>query len=1068
MTEPNYFFQKLYGFAQSKMPKLSLLFLVFLISPIFLLAQSGEREIAGVVFDENGEPLPSVTVIVENSTRGVITDVDGTFKIPVSNEDVLVLRYLGYEDLRIKIGVQEKIIATMNPKRDELEDVTVVGFARQKKESVIASVSTINPSELKVPSSNLTSGLAGRMAGLISYQLSGEPGKDNTNFFIRGVTTFGYSASPLILIDNIESTSDDLARLSSDDVAAFSIMKDATATSIYGARGANGVILVTTKEGREGPAKLNIRFENSISTPARNIEFADPITYMNLYNEAKLTRNPSAIREFSDEKIASTAAGGNPYVYPAIDWYDELFKKATMNQRINVNISGGGGVARYYVSANFSNDNGVLKVNNMNNYNNNINVKRISLRSNVNISLTKTTQLDVRVNTNFDNRTGPLDGGDIMYRKVLSASPVHFPKAFAPDENNIHTRHILYGNYGTGNYLNPYADMIKGYNEYSSNMVTAQLQLSQDLSFITEGLKVRLLANAIRNSDYTLSRQTIPFYYSVGYYDKQKDKYTLNQLNPDEGREDLNYTPGTPIVNGKFYYEGAVTYDRGFGNHKVGGLLVGIMSNYVTGNPANDPSTNKPSLQSSLPSRNMGLSGRLTYAYDSRYMLELNFGYNGSERFSKKERFGFFPSAGVGYMISNESFWKKNKYIDGLKFKATYGLVGNDRIGSANDRFFYISQVLFDAGISPIYFGENFTEQIQTISTTRYGNPFISWEVARKLDIGVEMTLFDFLEIHADYFSEKRKNIFQKRANIPAEAGFAADLFANVGRSSSQGFEIQADANKSFGKDLWLGFRGNFTYARSKYDYLEERARPYPWLGETGRPIGQRYGYIAERLFIDDADIANSPKQSAFGTYMPGDIKYRDINGDDIIDGNDIVPIGYPEVPEIIYGFGISVGWKNLDFSCFFQGSARSSFYIDALRTTPFLNAAIADRDIFGDRIAPNNILKTYADSYWSESNRDSYAAQPRLTTEVVNNNIQPSTWYLRDGSYMRLKSVEIGYTLTTKWAEKIRMKQLRVYLSGLNLLTFSKFKDWDVEQGGNGFNYPIQAVYNIGVNINF
>ena len=1032
--------------------------LLLLFSQFQVLIAQTTKEITGNVYDELGEPLPGATISVDKSTRGVATDVDGTFSIKVKDTDVLIFSYLGYQEQRITVGKQTRIVVKLLPKTDELDEVTVVGFAKQKKESVIASVTTIKPSELKVPSSNLTQGLSGRLAGVIAYQSSGEPGKDNVNFFIRGVTTFGYSSSPLILIDNIESSTDELARLPVDDVASFSIMKDATATAIYGARGANGVVLVTTKEGKEGPAKVNIRVENSISTPARNIEMADPITYMKMYNEAVVTRNPLAPRPFSDEKIANTGKGLNPYVYPAIDWYDELFKDMVMNQRVNVNLSGGGTMARYYVSANFSQDNGALKVDKKNNYNTNIDLKKIQVRTNVNLDLTKTTQLDIRVNADFQDYNGPIDGGDAMYRKVRVSSPVMFPKYFAPDDSNVLTKHILFGNAGEGNYLNPYADMVRGYRDSHETTVTAQMELSQQLDFLTEGLSFRLLANTTRYSGFSLVREIAPFYYDIGYYDKENDRYTLNQLNPETGREDLNYTAGTPTVSSTYYFEASINYARKFGKHDVGGLLVGTMRESVTGNA--------PNVQQSLPSRNIGLFGCATYAYDSRYLFEFNFGYNGSERFAEKERFGFFPSAGVGYLISNEAFWPKNKFVNKLKLKGTYGLVGNDKIGDLNDRFYYLSEVNLNAGESGIRFGEDWQQGLQTIAITRYANPYITWEVAKKLDIGIEMTLFDLLEIQADYFQEKREKIYQSRPTIPAELGYAAGLAANVGRASSRGFEVQMDANHSFNKDWWLSLRGNFTFARSNYEYAEEARLNYWWQTVTGYPIGQQRGLIADRLFIDEADIANSPKQM-YGDYMPGDIKYRDINGDDIIDNNDIVPIGYPTVPEVNYGFGASVGYKNFDFSFFFQGSGRSSFWVDARANTPFVNASSFDES-FGGRIAPNGLMQCWVDSYWSETNRDSYAAMPRLTTETVENNIQASTWWIRDGSYIRLKSVEMGYTFPDKILKKLRMSNLRIYASGLNLFTFSKFKEWDVEMGGNGFNYPIQAVYNIGLNIGF
>ena len=873
------------------------------------------REVTGIVYDELDQPLPGATVSVDKSTRGVVTDLDGTFSIKVKDTDVLIFNYLGYQEQRITVGKQQVIKVKLLPKTDELDEVTVVGYARQKKESVIASVTTIKPSELKVPSSNLTHGLAGRLAGVITQQSSGEPGKDNVNFFIRGVTSFGYSVSPLILIDGIEASSEELARLPVDDIASFSIMKDATATAIYGARGANGVVLVTTKEGKEGPAQIDIRLENSFSVASREVEMADPVTYMKMYNEAIVTRNPLSPRLFSDEKIANTGKGLNPYVYPAIDWYDELFKKTVINQRATVSLRGGGKTARYYVSAALNRDNGALKVDKKNNYNNNIDIKNIQLRTNVNLNLTKTTQFDIRVNANFRDYNGPIDGGDAMYHKVRISSPVMFPKSFAPDDSNVLTKHVLFGNAGQGNYLNPYADMIRGYKEAHTTDLSAALQLSQKLDFITKGLDIRVLANFTRYSGFSLQREVSPFFYSIGYYDKATDRYTLNQLNPESGREDLNYWSDAPQANSTYYFEGAINYARQFGKHEVGGLLVGIMREYATANAG--------SVQESLPARNIGLSGRATYAYDSRYLFEFNFGYNGSERFAKNERFGFFPSFGAGYLISNEPFWPENKYVNKLKVKATYGLVGNDAIGNRRDRFFYISEVNLNAGGS-IPFGDNWQQSYPTVAIGRYSNPNITWEVAKKLDIGIETTLFDFLEIQADYFQEKREKIFQSRPTIPVELGFAAGLAANVGRASSKGFEMQIDANRWFTNDLLVSLRGSFTFARSNCDYKEEERKNYWWLSEMGQPMNQMRGLIADRLFIDEADIANSPRQT-FDDYMPGDIKYRDINGDDVIDDNDVVPIGYPYFPEINYGFGVSVKYKNFDASVFFQGAGLMS-----------------------------------------------------------------------------------------------------------------------------------------------
>ncbi|MDR0699592.1 MAG: TonB-dependent receptor, partial [Tannerella sp.] len=863
---------------------------------------------------------------------------------------------------------------------------------------------------------------------------------------------------PLILIDNVELSSSDLARLQPDDIASFSIMKDATATALYGARGANGVILVTTKEGREGKTVLNIRMENSLSMPVRKVDIVDPVTYMQLHNEAILTRNPLAPRKYSMTKINATARGENPYIYPAINWYDELFNEYASNQRINANISGGGNVARYYIAATFNNDNGVINVDPRNNFNNNINLQRIQLRSNTNINVTATTKVDVRISGTFEDYSGPMWNGDQLYEAAMNANPVLFPKYYEPNEELKYTNHILFGNSGTGNYLNPYAETVKGYKEYSQSNIIAQIELKQNLDFFTQGLRFRAMGNTTRYSYFDVSRYYNPFYYALGFYDPPTGNYGLTNLNPNSGTEYLNYQEGGKNISTSFYGEAVLDYNRTFGDkHAVSGLLVGIMRQTLNANAGD--------LQKSLASRNMGLSGRFTYAYDSRYFTELNFGYNGSERFHNKERFGFFPSIGLGYILSNETFWPDEwkRIINKLKFKGTYGLVGNDAIGDANDRFFYLSNVnLNDVDYQQVSFGKDFGYRPAGISISRYANENITWETSKKVNLGLELGILGKFEIQGDWFYEYRTNILMNRAAIPSTMGLQANLRANVGEASSRGFEISIDGNHSFNKDFYIQGRTNFTFATNRYEVYEEPHYPYYWRSWVGLKIGQPTALIAERLFIDEADIANSPTQT-YGEYHPGDIKYLDINNDMQIDDNDIVPVGFPSTPEIMYGFGLSTGYKGLDVSFFFQGSARSSFFIDSKLSAPFLNLKYMDHD------TNNAMLQAWADSYWSENNRDIYALWPRLSAEeVTNNTSRKNTWFLRDGSYIRLKSVEGGYTLPPKLTEKIRIKNLRIYFSGLNLLSFSKFKTWDVEMGGNGLGYPIQRVYNIGLNIGF
>lgn len=1030
--------------------------------PVTITAPKQEKKfIKGKVTDTLGESLPGATVTIEGTPRGVTTDIDGSYSIDAQPTDKLVFQYLGMEPQTISVGNQEVINVTLKEKADMLDEVTIVAFAKQKKESVIASVATVNPGELKVPSSNLTTAFAGRISGLISYQRTGEPGQDNADFFIRGVTTFGTGkANPLILIDGVEMTSEDLSRLTTDDIASFSIMKDANATALYGARGANGVILVTTKEGKEGKVRVQFRLEGSFSTPTENVKLADPVTYMRLHNEAVRTRDPMAALPYSTAKIINTERGTDPLRYPAVDWNDMLFKNSTFNQRYNLNISGGGKVARYYIAAAYSKDNGVIKEDKRNNFDNNINIDRYILRANVNVNLTKTTEAVVRLYGAFDDYSGPLDGGSTLYKKAMHASPVLFHPYYQADKANEYTKHILFGNYDTGKYLNPYSEMVKGYRTSDRSNMFAQFELKQDFSFLLKGLSARGLFNVSRYSLLEVKHSFKPFFYQLAGTTNASD-YQLVPLNPDEGTDYLEYNKQPQKLTSTMYFEGALQYNSKFAEkHDVSGLLVYTMREYLDGNANN--------LQSSLPYRNIGLAGRFTYGYDSRYFIEANFGYNGSERFAKNERFGFFPSIGGGWIVTNEKFMEpyQNK-ITKLKLKATYGLVGNDDIGRESDRFFYLSQVNMNNSGRGFTFGDDFGYTRNGISISRYEDPYITWEVSRKMNLGFELNLWNSLEVQFDYFTENRSKILQERSDIPTTMGLQANPSSNIGKAKGKGFDMSVDYNKSFSKDMWAIFRGNFTYATSKYvvydepDYIQA-----PWRSKIGRKISQQYGYVAERLFLDDEEVKNSPKQT-FGEYGAGDIKYKDINGDMKIDENDQVPIGYPTTPEIIYGFGITAGYKNFDISCFFQGSARSSFWIDPKLTAPFVKAPEDDATFTGFE-HERALLQHWADSYWSEDNRNIHALWPRLSNTPNVNNQQKSTWFMRDGSFLRLKTIEIGYSLPRKWTQKISMQNVRFYVTGNNLLVFSKFKMWDPEMAGNGFSYPLQRVFNFGVNVEF
>ena len=1014
-------------------------------------------KVTGAVSDDIGEPLIGVTVAVRGTTQGVVTDMNGEFVISVPNEaSTLLVRYVGYQPQEITVGNRRIFAIVLQNATEQLEELTVVAFGKQKKESVIGSITTVKPAELKVPSSNLTTSFAGKMSGVIAYQRSGEPGADNADFFIRGVTTFGYKKDPLILIDNNESTTLELSRLAPDDIASFSIMKDATATALYGSRGANGVILVSTKSGVEGKAKITIRLEESISTPTRKIKLADPVTYMLLHNEAVRTRNPLGAVPYSENKIENTIAGTNPYVYPANDWYDNLFNDIAQSQRLNFSMSGGGKIARYYIAGHVIKDGGVLKVDGKNNFNNNIDLTRYMLRSNININVTKTTEVIARMSGAFDDYTGPLEGGSALYEKVLKTNPVLFPAYYPADAANQNTKHILYGNAGTVSsdnkpqYNNPYADMTKGYKNETTSQLSVQFEVKQDLKFLLEGLSIRGMFNTSRYSNYNVQRFYNPFYYNINSYNKQKDEYTLLGLNPTTGTEYLDFEEGKDTkINSTTYFETGANWNNTFNDkHEVGALLVFTMRNELR--------ANQGSLLKSLAYRNTGLAGRATYAYDSRYLFEANFGYNGSERFSLKERFGFFPSAGIGWIISNEDFFSENlkRTINNLKLKATFGLVGNDAIGSEDDRFFYLSVVNMDDNGRRSGFGTTGGSYLNGVSISRYANDLITWETAEKLNVSAEVGLWDKVELQLEWFKEHRTNILQTRGSIPTTMGLQSEIKANVGEAKSRGIDLSVNYNHSLSKDLWITGLANFTYATNEYTVYEEPNYPdAPWRSRVGYSIDQKFGYIAERLFVDDAEVYNSPTQ--FGWYEAGDIKYKDLNGDGRINELDMAPLGYPEKPEIVYGFGLSSGYKWFDVSFFFQGLARESFFLNVEKTAPFLNGQSA-------------LLQIYADDHWSESNRNVYALWPRLSDVIVDNNNRDSNWYMRDGSFLRLKSVELGYTIDEKITSKAHISNLRIYFTGTNLFTFSKFKAWDPEMGNEGWKYPLQKVFNIGLQMSF
>ncbi|MEA4919062.1 TonB-dependent receptor [Proteiniphilum sp.] len=1026
--------------------------------PEKLEVQQTRRAITGIVTDSHGDPLPGVTVQVLGRQGGVITDADGRYSIEAAPNEELRLQFVGMKSQTISVGNLTTLNVTMAEDVELLDEVTITAFATQKKESIVSSIETISPKQLRVPSSNLTTALAGRLAGVISYQRSGEPGNDNAQFFVRGVTTFGYASSPLILLDGFEVSSTDLARVDPDNIEQFAVLKDATAAALYGSKGANGVIMVTTKKGIAGKPKISFRADARMSAPTKILETVDGVTYMNLYNEAQFNDNPLLEPYYSAQKIQNTIDNLNEYAYPNLNWYDIMFKPNTMNQHYNLNITGGGSVVKYYLAVSYDKDTGILKDNKLNNFKNNIAIDRFNILANITMDLTPTTKMDINMNSIFENFTGPLDNTNEIFASVVATNPVEFPKFYLPDEKTAYVKHTLFGSDATGGMINPFARMVRGYKDGSMGRITSQFSIDQNMDPILEGLMARAKISIKNDNRYENYRAYDPYLYNIKSYDEFTDTYVLQQVH--KGTDAL----GNPTITreGEFrvYMEGGLTYANSFNDmHDLSGLLI------YTQEESKNTGIYKPedqTIQRTLPQRNQGLRARLNYGFMQKYLAEVSLTYTGSEKFDRSHRWGLFPAFGVGYILSNEPFWSPlENILPNFKLKYSWGRVGNDQIAGAADRFFFLSDI---SGAGGYRWGKDFNSYYGGFNINRYANPMITWEIAQKQNVGFEVDIFKnrALKVILEYFTEDRKQIYQARANLPATMGLTSNVYGNVGKVKSAGWDGSIDLNYSFNKDAWITGRFNFTYAHNEYVENEEPEYRWPYLSDIGWPINTWKGYVAERLFIDQADVNNSPRQELGSIPQAGDIKYKDINGDGRVNSDDQVHIGYPTVPEINYGFGLSGGYKNLDLSCFFQGQDRVSFFIDP-------NARRDDK--FG--IAPfaghRGALKIIADDHWNPNNPVSHAFWPRLSATVNQNNSQQnSTWWLRNGRFLRLKTLEVGYTLPNKWFKPIPFNMVRVYFTGQNLFNLSDFKLWDPEMGGNGLAYPLQRVYNVGLNVTF
>ncbi len=989
--------------------------------------------VKGKVVDEFNEGVPGAAVLVKGGTRGVMTDIDGRFSIEVSDQDILVVSFLGYEDEEYKPGKETQITIKIAPLENELDDAVIVAYGTQRKASVIGAISTISSEALASPVGNLSTSLAGKLAGIVSMQRSGEPGT-SAEFWIRGVNTFGAGNSPLILVDGIERSMD---LVDVEDIASFSILKDATATALYGVRGANGIVLITTRRGSESKPKVSFKSEYGVTQPVKIPRLANTKQWIDYYNELFIDSGSApAIDEYEEQMYLS---GADPDLYPSVDWMTTIFKPMANTARANLNVTGGTKSVRYYVGAAYYNEGGIFNVESNENYDNRdnqIKYTKYSFRSNVDINITQSTILALSLSTQYDTKNQPATSTSDIYPYAMYTTPVATPTIYSdgtlawPDKGR-----------------NPYAMLnFTGYSRNANMNAQSLLSLTQDFSdLITEGLSANIKFAWDAYNGNTLSRNlNSTYYYATGRDDEGNLKYSAyNDGTNYVTLSRANYSSTTINLEAGLNYERLFNYA-----HRVSGMFLFTMRNRTNNVPG--------SYIAAFPYRNMGIAGRATYSYKDRYFGEFNFGYNGSENFAPGHRFGFFPSFAVGYMISNEPWWENIKeYVDLLKFKTSYGKIGNDQIGGSR-RFAYNTTMNTSAG--GFTFGTNGGTYVTGITTGDYGNEAVSWEEATKFDAGFELSLFEHFKFSADYFYDYRNGIFIQRESTPSIVGINVEQYVNLGRMKNQGVDMTAEYDHTFANGLNISARGNFTFNRNKKLYDDKPSQIYEYQNLVGYPFNQQFGLIAVGLFESQDDIDNWADQT-FGSVRPGDIKYLDINGDGKVDAYDKVAIGYTTIPEINYGFGVSARWHGFDVSVFFQG-------------VNHVTRIIGGQNLFGASeqiIKLGQIFADVAENRWTLANQNPNAPYPRLAMNKIENNQQASTYWQRDMSFIRLKNAEIGYTLPKTLTKKIGLSTARIYAQGVNLLTFSPFKLWDPELSASyGNQYPTMRTVTFGINLNF
>lgn len=1023
--------------------------------------QQNKRKISGRVTDIKGEPLIGVNVTVDGDANGSITNMDGLYEIFVTKKSVVLkFTYIGFKTSEIRTNASTNIYdVTLEEQVNELEETVIVGYGTQRKISNIGAQSSMKMEDIKTPSASLTTTLAGRLAGVVAVQRTGEPGKDAADIWIRGISTPNTS-SPLVLVDGVERSFNDI---DPEDIESLTTLKDASATAVYGVRGANGVILIKTKPGKVGKPTVSADYYESFTRFTKMVDLADGITYMNAANEAM--RNDGIATKYTEDQIRNTIAGKDPYLYPNVDWLKEIFNDWGHNRRVNVNVRGGSEKVAYYASVSYFNETGMTVTDkNINTYDSKMKYSRYNFTTNLNIDVTPTTKVEIGAQGYLGEGNYPAISSADLYNAAMSISPVEYPKMFF-----VNGEAFVPGTSTNNNFNNPYSQATRrGYDNLTKNQIYSNLRVTQDLDMLTKGLKLTAMyAFDVYNEIHVhqdRAESTYNFLDTSVPYD-MNGQPILQRIY--EGSNVLSYKQETS-GNKKTYLEASLNYDRTFNDdHRVSDLFLFNQQSKLL--------YPKGTLEDAIPYRMMGIAGRATYSWKDRYFAEFNIGYNGAENFSPKHRFGTFPAFGVGWVVSNEKFWQPlSKAVSFLKIRYTDGKVGNSEV--SDRRFMYLDQMK-ENGDYGYKFGPNGTKW-SGYETVNMAVDLI-WEESRKQDLGIDLKLFnDDLSIVFDLFKERRENILLKREHsIPSFLGYNTSApYGNIGIIENKGFDGTIEYNKRINKDWVIALRGNVTFNKDKWIQGELPEQKYEWMNQYGHNINGVKGYVAEGLFtqaeiddmarwesLSDANKAITPKPfaSQFGTVKAGDIKYKDLNNDGQIDAYDQTYISRGDVPTTVYGFGFTVGWKDLSVGMMFQGVAGAERVLNGSSVNPFNGGG-----------GSGNLYSNIGDR-WTEENPDQNAFYPRLsygseTTSNINN-FQKSTWWVRNMNFLRLKTLQISYNLPKPWVNKVHLKNAAVYVMGTNLFTLSRFKLWDPELNtDNGASYPNTTSYSVGINFTF